>query len=172
MRSCGGPVWSCQKENGPCTVQEKKRFRDERAFWVPGKSLPAAWVAREFGGPGHPALLFSKVASAGPGGQAFQLPPALTAGVYTRGRPIRGTSPARAGRWCRFGGTSLEQPLYLSELAPCAQVPRQRFFSWTAPPPVLFLPPQKENGGWNSCWQSQHFFILAVTNAAIRTLIE
>ena len=48
-----------------------------------------------------------------------------------------------------FGGNSLEQLPYFKRTCAYAQVPRQRFFSWTAPPPVLSLTPQKENGGWN-----------------------
>ena len=47
-----------QKENGPCTVQEKKRFRGERACLIPGKSLPAAWIVRGVGGLGHPLRRF------------------------------------------------------------------------------------------------------------------
>ena len=58
-----------QKENGPCTVQEKKRFRGERACLIPGKSLPAAWIVRGVGGLGHhlrrfPLPLISSVSGA------------------------------------------------------------------------------------------------------------
>ena len=33
-------------------------FRGESVFWVPGKSLPAAWCGSEFGGLGHPLRRF------------------------------------------------------------------------------------------------------------------
>ena len=46
-----------QKENGPWTVQEKKRFRGGAACLIPGKSLPAPWYRREFGGSRLPPLL-------------------------------------------------------------------------------------------------------------------
>ena len=51
--------WSCQKENGPCTVQEKKTLRGGIGCRVLGKSLPAAWIAREFGSPGPPSASIS-----------------------------------------------------------------------------------------------------------------
>ena len=46
-----------QKENGPWTVQEKKRIRGGAACLIPGKSLPAPWYRREFGGSRLPLLL-------------------------------------------------------------------------------------------------------------------
>ena len=47
-----------KKRTGRARSKRKKRFRGERAFGVPGKSLPAAWCGSEFGGLGHPLRRF------------------------------------------------------------------------------------------------------------------
>ena len=89
-----GPRLAPQKENGPhpqgvCRIRKrqsrqrlrnarskrKRRFRGERAFWVPGKSLPAAWIAQgvwRFRTPRVSFRLRCHVASAGPGEQALR----------------------------------------------------------------------------------------------------
>ena len=139
-----------------CAVHggKEKMFRGESVFWVPGKSLPAAWVVREFGGLGHSLLLFSLplpgsagAAAEGLGEQALLQPPAMTARICTRGTPIQRTRTARAGRW-RIGGSSLGQPPHLSELAPCAQVQRKAFFSFgPSTARFLFGKSEKKMGG-------------------------
>ena len=140
-----------QKENGPCTVQEKKRFRGERACLIPGKSLPAAWIARGWEVWDTPCAAFrlrSKVASAGLEGQAFLQPPATTTRVCTRGKLIQRTRTARASRWVQNWWQSARTAPVLKPTCALRKFGAKRFFSWTAPPPVLFLTRQKENGGW------------------------
>ena len=79
-----------------------------------------------------------------------QLPEFARGGSRFKGRERR----APVGDW-RIGGSSLEQLPYLSELARLRKFRAKRFFSWTAPPPVLFLPlqmgPPQERKRSGSC---------------------
>ena len=121
-----------QKENAPCTVEKKKMFRGGRACRILGKSLPAAWVARGFGSSGHPLLLFPLALRCSVSG-AWRAGFTSTSSVDRRGVSAGETDSREGSRRApvgdpSFGGSPLEQPPYLSELAPCAQVPRQAFF--------------------------------------------
>ncbi len=106
-------------------------FRGGAACRVLGKSLPAAWIARGFGGPGHPLrrfplALLSSVSGAWRAG--FPITTSDDRRSVNAGKAdSKDKNSASVGGW-RIGGSPLEQPPYLSELAPCAQVPRQAFF--------------------------------------------
>ena len=121
-----------QKENGPCTVQEKKRFRGGivcrvfRKVSARGVGGAGVWIFRTL-----PASFSACAAQQRQRGledrlsfnHQRQLPEYIRGGTRFKERERR----APVGDW-RIGGSPLEQLPYLSELAPAAQVPRQAFF--------------------------------------------
>ena len=118
----------------------------------PRRGIFCASKARGFGSSGHSLLLFPlALLSSVSGAQRTGFP--MTTSVDRRSVNAGNADSREEARRApaggfRFGGSPLEQPPYLSELAHTRKFRAERFFSWTAPPPVLFLTLQKENGGW------------------------
>ena len=104
-------------------------FRGERAFWILGKSLPAAWIAREWE-IGDAPVSFFRCRSLGTPGQRQR----------NKKRRESGTSklPPVPRRGQGFAWNPTGNPT------------ANAFFLLDRARPVLFLPLQKENGGWNA----------------------
>ena len=94
--------WRPKKRTGRARSKRKNAFAVGGYGRSPASLCPRRGADGGFGGLGHPLRRFPLVlsgsagaASAGLGGQAFLRPPTLTGAGYTRGKPIRGTRPAR-----------------------------------------------------------------------------
>ena len=118
-----------QKENGPWTVQEKKRIRGGAACLIPGKSLPAPWYRREFGGSRLPLLLVP-----------LPLPGRSGAAQAESGAGGRGCPEDPNPRTTHAAGRDL--PDFYRTLPP-----RSALFFWTVHGPFSFRQERKENGG-------------------------
>ena len=172
--------WSCQKRNGPCTVQREKTLRRVGPHGCGPPAAGGGWLAIPCGSQGRKRPALGGVQARGCTG----IPPAsLSAAAHASAKDQAAPSgaegaergadqmrsctptnlaPSATGRQSqesqkRIACPKARQNRRLHRYADprraegnCTGARQSDFFSWTVHGPFSFCQEQKENGGWNA----------------------